>query len=98
VDGDVEGFLAMAPSNFHSGTTNKSPVFAATMLLAAAFAIPAGAGGLVRIGFCLPGSTRFTKCIDGKLAECTRSRNVKCKTRQSCRPTEQSCEAMVLPR
>jgi hypothetical protein len=68
------------------------------MLLAAAFAVPAGAAGLLRVGFCLPGSTRFTTCIDGKIAECTRSRNVKCKTRQSCRLTEQPCEVPVLPR
>ena len=42
-------------------------------------------------GLCLPNSTRYTKCIDGKVADCTRSRNVKCKTREQCKQTEQPC-------
>jgi hypothetical protein len=88
----------MVPSNFDLGTAKKSSVCAAAILLAAAFVVPASADGLTRAAFCLPGSTRFTKCIDGKLAECTRWRNVKCKTRQAGRPTEQSCEMPLLPR
>jgi hypothetical protein len=91
VDGDVEGFFIMP-------LMIKSSILAAAALLAAANAVPASTAGLIRAGFCLPGSTRFTKCIDGKLAECTRWRNVKCKTRQVCRPTEQSCEMPLLPR
>jgi hypothetical protein len=88
----------MLPPKFHSGIAGKRFIGGAAMLLVAAFAVPAGAAGLLHVGFCLPGSTLFMRCIDGKLAECTRSRNVKCKTRQSCRPTEQACELPVLRR
>src|SRR5215469_10628547 len=88
---NVERFLTMLPSS-------KTSIFAAALLLAAASGAQASAGELIRAGFCLPGSTRFTKCIDGKIAECTRSRNVKCKTRQTCRPTQEHCKMPVLPR
>ena len=53
---------------------------------------------LVLAGLCLPQTTRFTKCIDGKIAECTRSRNVKCKTRQTCTQAQQACDLPALIR
>lgn len=49
-------------------------------------------------GVCLPNSTRFTKCIDGKAAQCTRSRNIKCKTREKCTQTEKPCNLPALIR
>jgi hypothetical protein len=49
-------------------------------------------------GVCLPNSTRFTKCVDGKAAQCTRSRNIKCKTREKCIQTEQPCDLPALIR
>ncbi|MFY9640939.1 MAG: hypothetical protein WCD20_16840 [Rhodomicrobium sp.] len=49
-------------------------------------------------GLCLPQTTRFTKCIDGKVAECTRSRNIRCKTRQRCAETQTTCDLPALIR
>jgi hypothetical protein len=58
----------------------------------------AGAFDPVLAGVCLPNSMRFTKCIDGKAAQCTRSRNIKCKTREKCIQTEQPCDLPALIR
>jgi hypothetical protein len=62
-----------------------------------AVAILLGAFAPRAAGICLPTSTRFTKCVDGKVADCTRSRDFKCKTRLNCTPTEQPCEMPLLP-
>ncbi len=53
--------------------------------------LAASESGLVRIGFCLPLTVRFTKCIDGRIADCVRSRGFTCKTRLSCVPGPQIC-------
>jgi hypothetical protein len=58
----------------------------------------AGARELVPARFCLPQTSRFTKCIDGKIASCTRSRNVKCKSHENCALTGQICDLPFLLR
>ena len=73
-------------------------ILAAAMLLPAPVAPAAPAGDLVFAGFCLPLTSRFTKCIDGKIAECIRQRGFNCKNRQSCTPTKESCDPQALGR
>jgi hypothetical protein len=63
---------------------------ALSAVLAACAASPASARGV-----CLPNSTRYYKCTDGKLADCTKSRNVRCKTYESCKPTGQPCDQLI---
>ena len=58
--------------------------------LAASAVSPASARGV-----CLPNSTRYFKCAAGKTADCTKSRNVRCKTREKCTQTEQPCDPRV---
>ncbi len=71
-------------------------ILTVTVLLAAAFAAATVHPALA--GVCLPDSTRFTKCIGGKAAECTRSRDIKCKKRENCVQTGQSCDLPALSR
>jgi hypothetical protein len=73
-------------------------ILTVTVLLPAAIAPAAHASGLILAGICLPLTSRFTKCIDGKVAECIRTRNVRCKTKLSCTPTQQSCDIPGLTR
>ncbi len=74
----------------------------AVKLLTFALLFPAvmatGAFDPALAGVCLPNSTRFTKCIDGKAAQCTRSRNIRCKTREKCIQTEQPCDLPAMIR
>lgn len=72
------------------------PILALIALLLAASA--AQAGELILARLCLPQTSRFTKCIGGRIASCTRSRNVKCKTHERCAPTGQSCDLPFLLR
>ena len=65
-------------------------VLTVAALLPAVLATIAGRAAFA--GVCLPNSTRFTKCVDGKAADCTRSRNIRCKTREKCVQTQQSCD------
>ena len=71
------------------------PIVAAALLLPALAVVSAHPAFA---GVCLPNSTRFTKCIDGKAAQCTRSRNIRCKTREKCIQTEQPCDLPALIR
>ncbi len=57
-----------------------------TVLMHAAFGASEPANAL-----CLPSTTRFTKCIDGKVSECTRERGLSCKKKFSCRVTGDTC-------
>jgi hypothetical protein len=50
---------------------------------------------LSRVRFCMPHATRFTKCIENKVAECTRSRGINCKTRRTCVVTSQICDLLI---
>ena len=52
----------------------KSALKLLTFALLFAAAMAMGAFDPALAGVCLPNSTRFTKCIDGKAAQCTRSR------------------------
>ncbi len=70
----------------------KLQILAAAILLPAAMAPAAEAGEFVLAGICMPLTSRFTKCIDGKIAECVRTRSMTCKTRLTCTPTSQSCD------
>src|ERR1700730_1701312 len=49
-------------------------------LLQTASVAAANPNQLSRVRFCMPHATRFTKCIENKVAECTRSRGINCKT------------------
>ncbi|MGO9174315.1 MAG: hypothetical protein ACLP7P_20450 [Rhodomicrobium sp.] len=73
-------------------------ILCATLLLPAAIAPAAHASGLILAGICLPLTSRYTKCVDGKVAECIRTRNVTCKTKLSCTPTQQSCDLPAVAR
>jgi hypothetical protein len=58
-----------------------------TFLLAAIAAIsPASAA------VCLPSSTRYAKCVDGAVFDCTKSQGIKCKKREECKRTEKPCD------
>ncbi len=61
-------------------------------------AIAAGAAGPAPAGVCLPNSKTYTKCAGGKIVQCTRSRNIKCKTRETCTQTGQPCVLPALAR
>jgi hypothetical protein len=67
----------------------------AALLLAVA---ATGASLTALAGVCLPNSKTYTKCIDGRIAQCSRSRNIKCKTRERCTQTEQTCDPRSLVR
>jgi hypothetical protein len=68
------------------------PIFLASFILQAALHPASIAGEVLRAGLCLPGSTRYTKCAGGKIAECVRKRGFNCKTKQSCIVTRQPCD------
>lgn len=72
------------------------PILASIAFLSAACAAGAHEARLARL--CLPQTSRFTKCVDGKIANCTRSRNVKCKKHERCVATQQSCDLPALLR
>jgi hypothetical protein len=76
--------------------TSTLRILIVTALLPAALA--AAATRPAHAGICLPNSTRYTKCVDGKTADCTRSRNIKCKTREKCVQTGQACDLPPLMR
>lgn len=76
----------------------KSVLKLLTLALLFPAAMATGAFDPALAGVCLPNSTRFTKCIDGKVAQCTRSRNIKCKTREKCTQTEKPCDLPALIR
>ncbi len=71
-------------------------ILALAMLLAAVMAPAAEAGETVLAGFCMPLTSRFTKCIDGKVAECVRTRSMTCKTRETCKPADARCDLPAL--
>ena len=76
--------------------TSTLRILIVTALLPAAFA--AAAIRPAHAGVCLPNSTRYTKCVDGKAADCTRSRSIRCKTREKCVQTGQACDLPPLMR
>jgi hypothetical protein len=76
----------------------KSALKLLTFALLFPAAMAMGAFDPALAGVCLPNSTRFTKCIDGKAAQCTRSRNIRCKTREKCVQTEQPCDLPAMIR
>jgi hypothetical protein len=63
-------------------------ILLACALLPAAFASTAPASAAV----CLPNSTRYTKCVDGAIFDCTKSRSIKCKRREECKRTDKTCD------
>ncbi len=81
----------MPSSYLRLGRMTALCVSVSALLLVPAFRQAVTASGLVRIGFCLPLTMRFTKCIDGRIADCTRSRGFNCKTRLSCVPGPRIC-------
>jgi hypothetical protein len=72
-------------------------IFAAGAILAADLAASCVSPASAR-GVCLPNSTRYFKCVDGKIADCTKARNIGCKTREKCTRTEQPCDPAALIR
>ncbi len=88
----------MAPGGQVTANTMISTLRILILILLVPAPRPADASEVVLARLCLPQTTRFTKCMDGKIAECTRSRNVKCKTRQTCTQTQQACELPALIR
>jgi|GEM_PF-5972408 len=46
---------------------------------------------LVRVGFCLPKTVRFSQCINGTAYACVRTRHMNCRTKTSCTPSSQTC-------
>jgi hypothetical protein len=73
---------------------SRLPILIAGAALSAALAFAAASPACAR-GVCLPNSTRYFKCVDGKLADCTKSRNVRCKTYETCKETGQPCDQLV---
>src|SRR5258706_13585702 len=70
------------------------PILTLTVLQTASVAA-ANPNQLSRVRFCMPHATRFTKCIENKVAECTRSRGINCKTRRTCVVTSQICDLRI---
>ncbi len=75
-------------------TRMKTGIYALVLAFSALFASgpSAGRGWFSLPGFCLPKVTRFTKCIDNKVTNCTRSRGWDCKNKERCIATPEPCE------
>ncbi|MGA7325062.1 MAG: hypothetical protein WBX25_11395 [Rhodomicrobium sp.] len=72
------------------GLRNISAAMALMLVLA-----PAQANELVLIGICMPLTTRYSKCVENKVAQCTRSRGVNCKTKTRCTATSEPCDVSI---
>jgi hypothetical protein len=81
-----------------SGKRHRTAVFLAAALSGIALMAdaPNAAGDVMLAGICMPLTSRFTKCIEGKVSECVRRRTLKCKTKETCTPTQESCDLTLI--
>lgn len=69
---------------------NLAVISLASLLLVEA-PVQAAEDKLVRVGFCLPKTVRFSQCIEGRVNACVRTRHMNCKTKTSCSPSSERC-------